>query len=103
PFRAGWKLRRVRVRYAQLPTPTEGQLAVHPFLSVWLVGPKGRFKMQMLVDSGSAETLVPSSIVRRLGVPISNESIDLIGLGGTMVEAKIAKLDVEFGFGKFRL
>ncbi len=56
----------------------------------------------MLVDSGSLETLVPSSIMRRLGAPLSEERVELVGLGGAKMEARIAKVDIDFAFGRFK-
>ncbi len=56
----------------------------------------------MLVDSGSTETLVPASIAARLGVPLSNERVELVGLGGAKLEAQIAKVDIDFAFGRFK-
>jgi hypothetical protein len=56
----------------------------------------------MLVDSGSTETLVPASIAARLGVSLSNERVELVGLGGAKLEAQIAKVDIEVAFSRFK-
>ncbi len=85
-----------------MPVPNSPEPVRQPLLAVWLSGPKTRLKMRMLVDSGSTETLVPTSITARLGVPLSNERVELVGLGGAKLEAQIAKVDIDFAFGRFK-
>jgi hypothetical protein len=48
------------------------------------------------------ETLVPTSIMRKLGVPLSDEHVELVGLGGARLEARIAKVNIDFAFGRFK-
>ncbi len=67
-----------------------------PMLRARLHGPLGAAMLDMLVDSGSDETQVPLSLVEALGIPLTAERVLLQGLGGTPVEARVARATFSF-------
>ena len=89
----------MRFRYTELPGPTGKPSILEPVIRVWLVGPSGRFSLRMVVDSGAANTVVPALALRKIGVPISNDTVELVSFGGNVV-ARTATVRIEFG-GRF--
>jgi predicted aspartyl protease len=69
-----------------------------PVLPVRISGPIGEeaVMLPMLVDSGADCTLVPASIVRRLGLP-QIDVIGLTGVGGARSRATVHAASVELG------
>ena len=57
----------------------------------------------MVIDSGAAETLVPASALSAIGVSISKDEIELAGVGGARLTARLARVRIEFGGGRFVL
>jgi hypothetical protein len=37
-----------------------------------------------------------------LGIPLFDERVELVGLGGAKLEAQVAKVDIDFAFGRFK-
>ena len=59
----------MKIAYTRTAT-SEGRVRFAPLLEVRLHGPAGVQRLQMLVDSGSEESLVPRPIAELLGVPV---------------------------------
>ena len=68
-----------------------------PLLDVRNSGPRGACTILMLVDSGSTETLLPADVAALLDIKFSGERMNLSGLGGSEVDARITE-SVEFEF-----
>ncbi|HEX2690652.1 MAG TPA: aspartyl protease family protein [Kofleriaceae bacterium] len=69
-----------------------------PMVPVRISAPAGEdaVMLPMLVDTGADCTLVPASIVRRLGLP-QIDVIGLTGVGGARQRATVHAAAVEFG------
>jgi hypothetical protein len=65
-------------------------------LNVELRDPKGRARLPMLVDSGADETLISSSVFRRLGGVPSGEEVQLLGVGGGKITGHVATAEIAF-------
>jgi predicted aspartyl protease len=72
-----------------------------PLLKATLVGTNGRARLNMLIDSGSNETMIGKTVANRLGLTVSNEEVELTGMAGSRAIGRVGAATIEFGFGRY--
>jgi hypothetical protein len=75
---------------------------VRPMLRVLVVGPRGRARALMLVDSGADETLIPTALADGLGIASTGEECALATVtSGLEPPGKVGLAQLQFGGGRF--
>ncbi len=87
------------MRFPYLPFSVgAGQLQVYqPFLKIRIRGRRRLVELIALADTGSVETMLPESVVEFVEGTFSGELVDLEGIGGYKVPARVAEVGIEFG------
>jgi hypothetical protein len=86
----------VKFLYTQIPpSAPDGLPAFRPIVKAKLFGPRRTLKLDMLVDSGSDESVIHSSQLDAVGATYTGETITLRGLGGAESLGRVARLRVE--------
>jgi hypothetical protein len=83
----------MKVGYTQVG---EGSFPWLPLLRIDFHGPKGHSGIRALVDSGSMETMIPESVLRRIGVPATAEEVELTGMAGQKAFGHVAQVEAQF-------
>ncbi len=86
--------------YQRSDSPTAGGLrpaSIHrPTARVRVIGPKGGWSYEGVLDTGAVETMLPWSAVDRLGVQLlPGRRVEIEGIGGS-VAAMFGWIDLEF-------
>ena len=71
-----------------------------PLLMTRLLGTR-HVRVRMLVDSGSTESLIGETLARAVGLMVTNEEVELTGLGGSKAIGRVASATIEYGLGRF--
>lgn len=95
----------MRFAYCRHPLGPDGELDdPRPYLDVRVLGTERSADTQMLVDSGSAETMLPKFFLDALGAQYSGEKARVTGFaGGDFPEAEVTTVRLLFGRGRFEL
>jgi hypothetical protein len=82
-----------------LPGEEGPQYVSEPVITLRVIGPAGAWLIPGLLDTGAAETLIPSRYLDRLGVP-RGPRYELAGAGGVGFPAWLGVVDLELGRGR---
>jgi hypothetical protein len=76
-------------------------LVYRPVAPIRIIGPTGDVSAYGLLDTGADDTLLPDSFLIPLGVVIDPKSrATIAGIGGAIITADFATVDLEFRKGK---
>lgn len=72
-----------------------------PVAPVLLKGPLGSAELEMLVDSGADETVLPLELLEAIGIETREADVVLAGAGGEIGDVQRAEVELEIGDLRF--